>query len=78
MDDQRDYAEEQYNHAEMMLGDACTADHDAWESGVMVVSSWDVQATYEELKAKNITRDIECGKCRGIYVPGKSFDPYAF
>lgn len=78
INDQRDYAEERANRAEMEEGDACTQDHGAWVSGMMVVNSWDVQATYDELRANGVTRDIECEKCGGIYIPGKSFDPYAF
>lgn len=76
--DERDYAEESANRAEMTEGDACTQDHAAWVSGMMYVSPEDVQATYDELKRNNISRDIECETCGGVYVPGKSFDPYGF
>lgn len=76
-DEQRDYAEESANRAEMAEGDVCTENHGHWVSGMCYVPPEDVESTYHELRANNISRDIECDKCGGVYVPGKSFDIYA-
>ena len=82
--DERDYAEERANQGDMERegrSEYCNkteCPNPSWVRGMMVVSEWDVESVYRELKRTGNEAQLIDEKCDRQYHPDFSADPYDF